>query len=457
MAVGSTQLAKAQLQTANCKLQTEFMLYHIFDWLAKEGFRFPGINLFQFITFRVLLAMILSLVITTVYGKKLIKFLQKKQLGESVRDLGLAGQNEKKGTPTMGGIIILLAILIPTLLLANLDKVYIRLMLLCTVWLGAIGFIDDYLKIRAKRIAQAKDIAYKKSDSDGLAGRFKIFGQVMLGIIVGATLYFTPSVVVKREIVKSTDSVGQIATNPNAKFDTVIVDGKPRVFVDATRTIITTIPFVKNHEFNYAKLLPKRWEVYAYILYIIIVILIVTAVSNGANITDGLDGLATGVSAIIGICLGIFAYVSGNIKFAEYLNIMYIPNLGELSIFIAAFVGACIGFLWYNAYPAQVFMGDTGSLALGGIIAALAIIVRKELLIPIFCFVFLVENLSVMIQVGYFKYTRRKYGEGRRVFLMSPLHHHYQKLGYHESKIAVRFWIITILSVVLAIVTLKLR
>ncbi len=432
------------------------MLYHIFNWLAKEGFRFPGINLFQFITFRVMLAMILSLVITTVYGKKLIKFLQKKQLGESVRDLGLAGQNEKKGTPTMGGIIILLAILIPTLLLANLDKVYIRLMLLCTIWLGAIGFIDDYLKIRAKRIALAKGIAYKKSDSDGLAGRFKIFGQVMLGIIVGATLYFTPSVVVKREVMNPEDKVSTIQTNPNAKFDTIIVDGKMRVFTDA-KDMITTIPFVKNHEFNYAKLLPKSWQGYVYILYIIIVILIVTAVSNGANITDGLDGLATGVSAIIGICLGIFAYVSGNIKFAEYLNIMYIPNLGELSIFIAAFVGACIGFLWYNAYPAQVFMGDTGSLALGGIIAALAIIVRKELLIPIFCFVFLVENLSVMIQVGYFKYTKRKYGEGRRVFLMSPLHHHYQKLGYHESKIAVRFWIITILSVVLAIVTLKLR
>ncbi len=443
-------------QTQNLKHKTEFMLYHIFDWLAKEGFRFPGINLFQFITFRVLLAMILSLVITTVYGKKLIKFLQKKQLGESVRDLGLAGQNEKKGTPTMGGIIILLAILIPTLLLANLDKVYIRLMLLCTVWLGAIGFIDDYLKIRSKRIATAKGIAYKKSDSDGLAGKFKIFGQVMLGIIVGATLYFTPSVVVKREIIKTADTTSQTQPNPNATFDTIVVDGKQRVFTDA-KAIITTIPFVKNHEFNYAKLLPKSWEGYAYILYIVIVILIVTAVSNGANITDGLDGLATGVSAIIGICLGIFAYVSGNIKFAEYLNIMYIPNLGELSIFIAAFVGACIGFLWYNAYPAQVFMGDTGSLALGGIIAALAIIVRKELLIPIFCFVFLVENLSVMIQVGYFKYTKRKYGEGRRVFLMSPLHHHYQKLGYHESKIAVRFWIITILSVVLAIVTLKLR
>lgn len=433
------------------------MLYHLFDWITNhwKTSPFPGSGLFQFITLRVLLAMILSLIITTVYGKKLIKYLQKRQLGESVRDLGLAGQNEKKGTPTMGGIIILLAILIPTILLANLDKVYIRLMLLCTVWLGAIGFIDDYLKIKAKRNAQAKGIAYKKSDSDGLAGRFKIFGQVMLGIIVGATLYFTPSVVVKREVIKTAD-VSQPPTKPNAKFDTIMVDGKQRVFVNA-KDIITTIPFVKNHEFNYAKLLPKSWQGYAYILYIIIVILIVTAVSNGANITDGLDGLATGVSAIIGIGLGIFAYVSGDIKFAEYLNIIYIPNLGELSIFIAAFVGACIGFLWYNAYPAQVFMGDTGSLALGGIIAALAIIVRKELLIPIFCFVFLVENLSVMIQVGYFKYTKRKYGEGRRVFLMSPLHHHYQKLGYHESKIAVRFWIITILSVVLAIVTLKLR
>lgn len=432
------------------------MLYHIFDWLAKEGFRFPGINLFQFITFRVLLAMILSLVITTVYGKKLIRFLQKKQLGESVRDLGLAGQSEKKGTPTMGGIIILLAILIPTILLANLDKVYIRLMLLCTVWLGTIGFIDDYLKIRAKRIAQAKGIAYKKSDSDGLAGRFKIFGQVMLGIIVGATLYFNQSVVVKREVVSGVVQIDIKEKTTKAKFDTVMIDGKQHIFA-SVKTPITTIPFLKGHEFNYAKLLPSSWVDFTYIVYIIIVILIVTAVSNGANITDGLDGLATGVSAIIGICLGIFAYVSGNIKFAEYLNIMYIPNLGELSIFIAAFVGACIGFLWYNAYPAQVFMGDTGSLALGGIIAALAIIVRKELLIPIFCFVFLVENLSVMIQVSYFKYTKRKYGEGRRVFLMSPLHHHYQKLGYHESKIAVRFWIVTILSVVLAIVTLKLR
>ena len=436
------------------------MLYHLFDWLTRQGIRFPGSGLFQFITFRVLLAMILSLVITTVFGKKLIKYLQKKQLGESVRDLGLAGEQEKKGTPTMGGIIIILAILIPTLLLANLDKVYIRLMMLCTVWLGTIGFIDDYLKIRAKRRAQAKGVAYKKSDSDGLAGRFKIFGQVMLGIIVGATLYFNQNVVVKREIPTQTGtaqmSLGPKEKTTAAKFDTVVIDGKQHVFA-SVKTPITTIPFFKTHEFNYAKLLPKSWRDYTYILYILIVIFIVTAVSNGANITDGLDGLATGVSAIIGIALGIFAYVSGNIKFAEYLNIMYIPNLAELSIFIAAFVGACIGFLWYNAYPAQVFMGDTGSLALGGIIAALAIIVRKELLIPFFCFVFLVENLSVMIQVGYFKYTKRKYGEGRRVFLMSPLHHHYQKRGYHESKIAVRFWIITILSVVLAIVTLKMR
>lgn len=432
------------------------MLYHIFDWLTQHWTtsKFPGSGLFQFITFRVLLAVTLSLVITTVYGKRLITFLQKKQLGESVRDLGLAGEQQKKGTPTMGGIIIILAIIIPTLLLANLHKTYIRLMLLCTVWLALIGFIDDYLKIRAKRIAQQKGIAYKKSDSDGLAGRFKIFGQVMLGIIVGVTLYFSPSVTVKREVVNE-----QVTIQPGERKineDTVVIDGKQHRFV-TVKTPITTIPFVKNHEFNYTRLLPASWEDYTYILYIIIVIFIVTAVSNGANITDGLDGLATGVSAIIGICLGIFAYVSGNIKFAEYLNIMYIPNLGELSIFIAAFVGACIGFLWYNAYPAQVFMGDTGSLALGGIIAALAIIVRKELLIPFFCFVFLVENLSVMIQVSYFKYTKKKYGEGRRVFLMSPLHHHYQKKGYHESKIAVRFWIVTILCVVMAIVTLKLR
>ncbi len=432
------------------------MLYFLFEWLTRENIRFPGSGLFQFISFRVLLALLLSLVITTVYGKRLIRILQKKQVGETVRDLGLAGEQQKKGTPTMGGIIIILAILIPTLLLTNLDKVYIRLMLLCTVWLGGIGFLDDYLKIRAKKIAKQKGIEYKKSDADGLAGRFKIVGQVVLGLIVGATLYFNQNVVVKREVIANKPAVSLIGSEKKPRFDTLMLEGKQRIFVDA-KNVITTIPFVKSHEFNYARLLPKSWEDYTYILYIAIVILIVTAVSNGANMTDGLDGLATGVSAIIGICLGIFAYVSGNIRFAEYLNIMYIPNLGELTIFIAAFVGACIGFLWYNSYPAQVFMGDTGSLALGGIIAALAIIVRKELLIPIFCLVFLVENLSVMIQVSYFKYTKRKYGEGRRVFLMSPLHHHYQKKGYHESKIAVRFWIITILCVAMAIITLKLR
>ena len=438
------------------------MLYHLFDWLSKENFRFPGIGLFQFITFRMMLALILSLIISTIYGKRLIRFLQKKQLGESVRDLGLAGEQAKKGTPTMGGIIIIIAILVPTLLLANLDKVYVRLMLLCTVWMAAIGLLDDVLKIRSKRRANLQGVDYKKSDKDGLAGKFKIFGQVMLGIIVGATLYFNDSVIVEREIYNPNpqfvkDSIlGRGETLMSDSFHVVNLEGKRHLFAKV-KTPITTIPFVKNHEFNYAKLLPKSLEDYTYILYILVVIFIVTAVSNGANITDGLDGLATGVSAIIGVCLMIFAYVSGNIKFAEYLNIMYIPNLGELSIFIAAFVGACIGFLWYNSYPAQVFMGDTGSLALGGIIAALAIIIRKELLIPIFCFVFLIENLSVMVQVSYFKYTKRKYGEGRRVFLMSPLHHHYQKLGYHESKIAVRFWIITILCVAMAIVTLKLR
>ncbi len=433
------------------------MLYHLFEWFTKNGIKFPGSGLFHFITFRVLVAVLLSLIITTVYGKRLINILKKKQIGESVRELGLAGEKMKTGTPTMGGIIIILGILVPTLLLANLDKVYVRLMLLCTVWLGIIGFIDDYLKIKAKRIAKAKGIDFKKTNADGLAGKFKIFGQVMLGIIIGSTLYFNQNVVVKREIISD---VGNAATLQRGEHkvaeDTVIIDGEIHRFV-TVKTPITTIPFVKTHEFNYAKLLPQSWENYTYILYILVVILIVTAVSNGSNITDGLDGLATGVSAIIGIGLGIFVFVSGDVRVAEYLNIMYIPNLTELSIFIAAFVGACVGFLWYNAYPAQVFMGDTGSLALGGIIASLAIIVRKEWLIPIFCFVFLIENLSVVMQVAYFKYTKRKYGEGRRIFLMSPLHHHYQKLGYHESKIAVRFWVVTILSVVFAVVTLKLR
>ncbi|MEJ7610910.1 MAG: phospho-N-acetylmuramoyl-pentapeptide-transferase [Ferruginibacter sp.] len=434
------------------------MLYHLFDWLTEHWTKsgFPGSGLFRFVSFRVIAALILSLVITTLYGKKLIRFLQRRQLGETVRDLGLAGEQQKKGTPTMGGIILILGIVVPTILLADLDKVYIRLMLLCAVWLGAIGFIDDYLKIRSRKIAKEKGLDYKKTDSDGLAGKFKIFGQVVIGIIIGVTLYFSPSVSVKREIINLNGGTGLQVGEKKLNEETIVINGKQHRFV-TVKTPITTIPFVKNHEFNYAKLLPKSLEDYTYLVYIAIVIFIVTAVSNAANITDGLDGLATGISAIIGIGLGIFAYVSGNVKIAEYLNIMYIPNLGELAIFIAAFVGACVGFLWYNSYPAQVFMGDTGSLALGGIIAALAIIVRKELLIPIFCLAFFVELCSVMIQVSWFKYTKRKYGEGRRVFLMSPLHHHYQKLGYHESKIAVRFWILTILCVAVAIVTLKLR
>jgi phospho-N-acetylmuramoyl-pentapeptide-transferase len=426
------------------------MLYHLFDWLKQNGVKIPGGTLFQFITFRVLLAVLLSLVITMLYGRRLINFLVKKQVGESVRELGLEGEQQKKGTPTMGGIIIILAILIPTLLLANLTKAYIRLMIFSTIWLGMVGFIDDYLKLRAKRIAQQLGIPYKKGDKDGLAGWFKILGQVVLGFVVGATLYFNSNTKVWREY------VGQTKPIDTTGIKVVMLDGKERLFVEAKEPI-ATIPFVKNHEFNYSKLLPPAIRGATWILYIIIVIFIVTAVSNGANITDGVDGLATGVSAIIGVCLGVFSYASANIRFAEYLNIMYIPNLGELSIFIGALIGASVGFLWYNAYPAQVFMGDTGSLTLGGILAALAIIVRKELLIPIFCGVFLVESVSVMIQVSYFRYTRKKFGVGRRVFLMSPLHHHYQKLGYHESKIVTRFWIITILCVVSAIVTLKIR
>ena len=410
----------------------------------------PGQALFQFITFRVLLAIVLSLVISMIFGRNLIRYLVKRQIGETVRDLGLAGEQQKKGTPTMGGFIIILAILIPTLLLANLNKAYIRLMLFSTVWLGLIGFIDDYLKLRAKRIAKEQGVPYRKGDKDGLAGWFKVLGQVVLGLVVGATLYFNSNTRVWREY------VGTSLPADTTGLKVVTLGKEKKVFVEA-REPITTIPFVKNHEFNYSKLLPTAVRGLTWILYIIIVIFIVTAVSNGANLTDGLDGLATGTSAIIGACLGIFAYASGNIRFAEYLNVMYIPNLGELSIFIGALVGACVGFLWYNAYPAQVFMGDTGSLTLGGIIAALAIVVRKEWLIPIFCGVFLVESLSVVIQVTFFKYTKKKYGEGRRVFLMSPLHHHYQKLGYHESKIVTRFWIITILCVAFAIATLKIR
>ncbi|MFN6374288.1 MAG: phospho-N-acetylmuramoyl-pentapeptide-transferase [Chitinophagia bacterium] len=423
------------------------MIYQFYQWLQSEHLRFPGMGLFQFITFRSMLAVLLSLTITMVYGKRIINLLLKLQVGESVRELGLQGEEQKKGTPTMGGFIILMGILIPTLLFANLDKVYIKLLLLSTVWLGLVGFVDDYLKLRAKRIAQQKGIPYRKGNDDGLAGWFKVLGQVGLGVIISLTLLFNDNVKVMREF----KGQGKPQGASEVKYQ-----GGVRYFVKANEPI-TTIPFIKDHEFNYARLLPASLRQYGWVVYMIVIIFIVTAVSNGANITDGLDGLATGVSAIIGACLALFAYASGNLILADYLNIMYIPNLGEVSIFIAAMIGACIGFLWYNTYPAQVFMGDTGSLALGGIIASLAIIVRKELLIPIFCAVFLVENLSVMIQVGYFKYTKKKYGEGRRVFLMSPLHHHYQKKGYHESKIAVRFWIVTILFVVFAILSLKIR
>lgn len=424
-------------------------MYHLMDWLKELGVKFPGSALFQFITSRVMLAVILSLVISAVFGKKLINYLRRKQVGETVRDLGLAGEQQKKGTPTMGGLIIILAILVPTLLLADLNKAYIRLMIFATVWLGIIGFIDDYLKLRAKKLAQQQGVAYKKGDKDGLAGWFKVLGQVVLGIVVASVLLFNENTKVWR------DYTGPVKENDKSIIKRTF-DGKTKYFVEADAPI-TTIPFVKGHEFNYSKLLPEAVRGFTWVLYIVIVIFIVTAVSNGANITDGLDGLATGTSAIIGACLGIFAYASGNLRFAEYLNIMYIPNLGELSIFIGAMIGACVGFLWYNAYPAQVFMGDTGSLTLGGIIAALAIIVRKELLIPIFCGVFLVEVLSVTLQVSWFKYTKKKYGEGRRIFLMSPLHHHYQKLGYHEAKIVTRFWIVTILCIVFSVVTLKIR
>lgn len=422
------------------------MLYYLFQYL-QENFNIPGAGVFQFISFRVAMALIFSLLISLVYGKRIIRLLQRMQVGEQIRDLGLAGEKVKQGTPTMGGIIILLAIVVPTLLLTRVDNVYIILMLLCTVWLGAIGFLDDYLKKFHK-------------NKDGLAGRYKIVGQLGLGLIIGATLYFNDNVNIVRE---TTGGVSPIYSSQ----DHIVGDGFTRVengdtasFVKV-RSAVTTIPFAKNHELSYAKISSFLGEDAAGyltpIIYILIVTFIIIAVSNGANLTDGIDGLAAGTSAIMGICLGVFAYISGNFYFSEYLNIMYIPHLGELSIFIAAFVGACIGFLWYNVFPAQVFMGDTGSLALGGIIASLAIMIRKELLVPIICGIFLIENLSVMIQVGYFKYTKKKYGEGRRVFLMTPLHHHYQKLGYHESKISTRFWIIGIMLAILSIVTLKLQ
>lgn len=425
------------------------MLYHLFDWLHREGISFPGSHLFNFITFRVLMSVLLSLFITVVYGKKLIRLLRRRQISEGIREEGLAGEETKKGTPTMGGIIIILAIIVPTLLLADLTNVYVILMLVSTVWLGIIGFIDDYLKLLGKRRAQQRGENYKKTSKDGLAGWFKIIGQVGLGITVGATLYFNSDVKIWREY------VGTVPTTDSTVF-TKQVNGQDKYFVE-TKTPITTIPFVKDHEFNYSKLLPTSWRDYTWILYILIVIFIITAVSNGSNLTDGLDGLATGTSAVIGVLLGIFAYASGNLVFADYLNIMYIPFLGELSIYIAAMIGACVGFLWYNSYPAQIFMGDTGSLTLGGIIASLAIIVHKELLIPIFCGIFFVETISVMMQVGYFKYTKKRTGTGKRVFLKAPLHHHYQVKGYHEVKIVTRFWIVTVLLVIFSIVTLKLR
>jgi phospho-N-acetylmuramoyl-pentapeptide-transferase len=424
------------------------MLYYFFKYLDQQ-FDVPGAGAFQYISFRAALAIISSLMISMIFGKKIINFLRKKQIGETVRDLGLEGQKQKQGTPTMGGLIILSAILIPTLLFARLQNVYIIIMIITTVWLGLIGYLDDYIKV------------FKK-DKEGLAGRFKILGQVGLGLIIGCTMYFNPYVVIREKMMSSEE---------------IRIERETRNFVEDARrnenhlfspenikATKTTIPFYKNNEFDYAKLISwvgPGYQKYAWIIFIPIVILIITAVSNGANITDGIDGLATGTSAIIGATLGIFAYVSGNVVFADFLNIMYIPNSGELVVFIAAFVGACIGFMWYNAYPAQVFMGDTGSLALGGIIATFAIAIRKELLIPILCGIFLVESLSVILQVYYFKYQKRKrgieYARGHRLFLMSPLHHHYQKTGYHESKIVTRFLIIGIMLAVITFVTLKLR
>ncbi len=412
------------------------MLYYLFEYL-NQAYDLPGAGVFQYITFRAAAALISSLIICLLFGKSLIGLLQRKQVGESIRDLGLEGQSEKAGTPTMGGLIILLGILVPTLLFAKLENIYILMLLITTVWMGAVGFLDDYIKVFRK-------------NKKGLPGKFKVVGQVGLGIIVGSMLYFNDSVTIKNR--EATAHVYE--TEEGQRAQTLPVYG------DAEKSLKTTIPFVKNNEFDYSSLISWMgdWtKDYGWLLFIPIVIFIITAVSNGANLTDGIDGLATGTSAIIGIALGIFAYVSGSIIFADYLNIMYIPNTGELVIFIAAFVGACIGFLWYNTHPAQVFMGDTGSLTLGGIIAVFAIAIRKELLIPIICGIFLVENLSVIIQVSYFKRTKKKYGEGRRIFLMSPLHHHYQKKGFHESKIVTRFWIIGIFLAVLSFVTLKLR
>ncbi|MBS1624912.1 MAG: phospho-N-acetylmuramoyl-pentapeptide-transferase [Bacteroidetes bacterium] len=417
------------------------MLYYLFNYL-RSHYNMPGANLFTYISFRAATAMILSLVISMIYGGKIIAYLKHKQIGETIRELGLQGENQKKGTPTMGGLIILGAILVPTLLLARLDNVYIILSLITTVWLGAIGFADDYIKV------------FKK-DKKGLAGTFKIIGQVGLGLIVGAVLYFNKNVYTKEEIPATA-----VSSYQQSQLSQVRDDRGQVHYLVQVRDQTTSLPFIKTHEFDYSMILSAinpDWVKYSWLIFIPVVIFIITAVSNGANLTDGIDGLATGTSAIVGSTLLVFAYLSGNIIFADYLNIMYIPNSGELTIFLAAFIGACVGFLWWNAYPAQVFMGDTGSLALGGIIATLAIATRKELLLPLMCGIFLIENVSVMMQVSYFKYTKKKYGEGRRIFLMSPLHHHYQKLGWHESKIVSRFWIIGILLAVLSIVTLKIR
>ncbi|WP_366186805.1 phospho-N-acetylmuramoyl-pentapeptide-transferase [Flavobacterium ovatum] len=409
------------------------MLYYLFEYLNKT-LDVSGTGVFQYITFRSALAFILSLLLSTIYGKRVILFLQRQQVGETVRELGLAGQNEKAGTPTMGGLIIIFATLLPVFLFAKLHNIYIVLLIVTTLWMGTIGFIDDYIKI------------FKK-DKEGLKGIFKVFGQVGLGLIVGYVLYFSPDVTVRTDTSKR--DVFKITTE-NTIYPAPIEE----------KSTATTIPFFKNNEFDYAELLAwtgEGYEKWAWLVFIPVVIFIITAVSNGANLTDGIDGLAAGTSAISVLALGIFTFLSGNIIFSNYLNIMYIPNSGEMTVFISAFVGALIGFLWYNSFPASVFMGDTGSLTIGGIIAVLAIAVRKEMLIPLLCGIFLVENLSVILQVSYFKYTKKRFGEGRRIFLMSPLHHHYQKRGYHESKIVTRFWIVAILLAILSIVTLKLR
>lgn len=410
------------------------MLYYLFQYLENE-YQMPGASLFGFLTFRAAFAVILSLSISTLFGKRIINFLQRKQVGETIRDLGLEGQKEKTGTPTMGGLIIILATVMPVLLVAKLDNIYIILLLVTTLWMGAIGFIDDYIK-------------KFKNDKEGLDGKFKIIGQIGLGIIVGLTLFFHSEVTIKEKI-----PYDLIASVSQANSQAI-------QFYPESKSTKTTIPFVKDNEFDYADLITwihPSLESYAWIVFVLIAIFIIAAVSNGANLTDGIDGLAAGTSAIIALTLGIFAWVSGNIIFSDYLNIMYIPRVEEITIFLAAFVGALIGFLWYNTYPAQVFMGDTGSLTIGGIIAVIAIAVRKEWLIPLLCGIFLMENLSVVLQVSYFKYTKKKYGAGRRIFKMSPLHHHYQKLGYHESKIVTRFWIVGILLAILTIVTLKIR